>query len=139
MSKAKKVCKEWISNLVDWKKILTEETKELNITKTKLEYRLFQIASLYSMKNTLLWFQKRITDEKECFKPTLNHVQVELPKNESTAYQESTFWLLPTKCLTFRQIWNPTYWKDEHSCTKIVISCMNMCSITSATEYLHLW
>ena len=30
-------------------------------------------------------------DEKERFKPILILVQVELPKNELTAYQESTF------------------------------------------------
>ena len=37
VSNTKIMCKEWNSNLVDWKKILTEEAKELNIQKTKLE------------------------------------------------------------------------------------------------------
>ena len=37
VANAKKMCKEWTSNLVDWKKILTEEAKELNLPKTKLE------------------------------------------------------------------------------------------------------
>ena len=56
-----------------------------------MEDRLFQISSLYSMTNPLLWFQKMSAEEKERFKPILILVQIELPKNESTAYQESTF------------------------------------------------
>ena len=35
--------------------------------------------------------KKRSADEKERFKPILILVHIELPKNESTAYQESTF------------------------------------------------
>ena len=34
----KKMCKEWTSNLVDWKQFLTEEAEELNLPKLKLEY-----------------------------------------------------------------------------------------------------
>ena len=49
--------KECTSNLVDWKNILTEEAKEINLPK-QLEYRLLQIFGLYSMTNPLLWFQK---------------------------------------------------------------------------------
>ena len=37
VSNAKKNCREWTSNLVDWTKFLTEEAKELNMPKTKLE------------------------------------------------------------------------------------------------------
>ena len=58
--------------------------------KTKLEDQLLQISSLYSTTNPLLWFQKMSADEKERFKPILILVQVELPKNKSTAYKEST-------------------------------------------------
>ena len=58
VSNAKKMCREWTSNLVDWTKFLTEESKELNFPKTKLEDQLLQISSLYSMTNPLLWFQK---------------------------------------------------------------------------------
>ena len=43
------------------------------------------------MTNPLLWFQKISVDEKERFKPILILVQIDLPKNESTAYQESNF------------------------------------------------
>ena len=43
------------------------------------------------MNNLLLWFQKMSADEKERFKPILILVQIELPKNESTTYQESNF------------------------------------------------
>ena len=43
------------------------------------------------MNNPLLWFQKMSADENERFKPILILMQVELPKNESTAYQESMF------------------------------------------------
>ena len=43
------------------------------------------------MTNPLLWFQKMSADEKERFKPIMTLVQIELPKNESTAYQESNF------------------------------------------------
>ena len=39
----------------------------------------------------LLWFQKTSADKKERFKTILIKVQIELPKNESTAYQESNF------------------------------------------------
>ena len=74
-----------------WTKFLTEEAKELNLPKTKLEDRLLQISSLYSMTKPLLWFQKTSADEKEHFKTILILVQIELPKNESTAYQESIF------------------------------------------------
>ena len=74
-----------------WTEFLTEEAKELNLPKTKLEDRLLQISSLYSMTNPLLWFQKMSADEKEHFKPILILVQTELPKNVSTAYQQSTF------------------------------------------------
>ena len=99
-----KICKEWTSNLVDWKKFLTEEAKELNLPKTKLEDQLLQIYSLYSMTNTLIWFQKISAYEKERFKTIIVLVQIELPKNESTTYQESNFSVLPTTCLTFRKI-----------------------------------
>ena len=123
---------------MDWTKLLTEEANELNLPKSKLKDRLLQISSLYSITNPLLWSQKMSADEKERFKPILILVQIELPKNELTAYQESTFRLLPTPCLTFRQIRDLNYLKDAHSCIKIVISCMNMCSTTSATVYLHI-
>ena len=43
------------------------------------------------MTYPLLWFQKMSADEKERFKPIITLVQVELPKNESTSYQELTF------------------------------------------------
>ena len=78
----------WLGGL---EKFLTEEAKELNLPKTKLEYWLLQISSLYSMTNLLLWFQKMSADEKGHFKPILILVQVKLPKNESTGYQESKF------------------------------------------------
>ena len=91
VSNAKKMCKEWTSNLVELTKFLTEESKELNMPKTKLEDRLLQISSPYSMKYPLLWLQKMSADEKEHFKPIIILIQFELPKNESTAYQESTF------------------------------------------------
>ena len=87
----KKMCKKWTSNLVDWIKFLTEEAKELNLPKTKLEDWLLKIYRPYSMTNPLLWFQKMNAYGKECFKTILILVQVKLPKNESTAYQESTF------------------------------------------------
>ena len=77
--------------MADWKKFLTEEAKELNLPKTKLEDRLLQISRLYSMTNLLLWFQKISADEKDSFKTILILVQIELPKDESTAYQESNF------------------------------------------------
>ena len=48
-----------------------------------------KISSLYSMTNPLLWFQKMSADEREHFKPIMFLVQIELPKNKSTAYQES--------------------------------------------------
>ena len=80
--------REWTSNLVDCKKILTEEAKKLNMPKTKLEDRLLQISSLYSMTNPLLWLQKTNADEKENSKPILILVQVGIPKNNLTAYQE---------------------------------------------------
>ena len=89
MSNTKKMCREWTSNLVDWTKFLTEEAKELNLPKTKLEDQLLKISSLYSMTNLLLWFQKMSVDEKEHFKPIMFLVQIEIPKNKSTAYQES--------------------------------------------------
>ena len=59
--------------------------------KTKLEDRLLQISRLYSMTNPLLWFQKMSADEKERFKPILILMHIELPKNESTSYQELNF------------------------------------------------
>ena len=59
--------------------------------KTKLEDQLLQISSLYSMTNPLLWFQKNNADEKEHFKRIIILVQFEIPKNKSTAYQESNF------------------------------------------------
>ena len=77
--------------MVDWEKILTEEAKEQNLPKTKLEGGLLQISSFYSMTNPLLWFQKMSADERESFKPIMILMQIELPKNESTAYQESIF------------------------------------------------
>ena len=43
------------------------------------------------MASPLLWFQKMGADEKERFKPIMILMQVELPKNNSTSYQESTF------------------------------------------------
>ena len=43
------------------------------------------------MTNPLLWFQKMSADEKERFKTILIIMQVELPKNELTAYQGSNF------------------------------------------------
>ena len=43
------------------------------------------------MNNPLLWFQKIRVDKKERFKPILILVHIKLPKNESTAYQESKF------------------------------------------------
>ena len=43
------------------------------------------------MINPLPWFQKMSADEKERFKPMIILVQVDLPKNESNPYQESTF------------------------------------------------
>ena len=86
-----KKCKEWTYNQVDWTKFLTAEAKELNMTKTKLEDQLLQISSLYAMTNPLLWFQNNSTDEKYCFKTIIIPVQFDLPKNDSTAYQESTF------------------------------------------------
>ena len=42
VSTAKTICKECTSNLVDWKKFLTEEAKEINLLKTKLEDLLLQ-------------------------------------------------------------------------------------------------
>ena len=101
MSNAKKMCKEWTSNLVDWTKFLTEEAKELNLTKTKLEDRLLQISSLYSMTNPLPWFQKMSADTMERFKPILIPVHIEFPKNESTAYQESTFSIVANNMSNF--------------------------------------
>ena len=70
--------------------------------KTKLEDQLLKISSLYSMTNPLLWFQKMSADEKERFKPILILVQIELPKNESTAYQESTFWVPANNIFNFQ-------------------------------------
>ena len=43
------------------------------------------------MNNPLLWFQKMSADEKASFNPIMILMQIDLPKNESTAYQESTF------------------------------------------------
>ena len=83
--------KEWTSNHVDCTKSLTAEEKELNMSKTKFEYQLLEISSLYAMANPLLWSQKISADEKDSFNLILILVQVELPKNESNAYQESTF------------------------------------------------
>ena len=76
---------------MDWTKFITEEAKELNIPKTKLDDQLLQIYSLYSMTNPFFWIQKTSADEKERFKPILILVHIEIPKNESTAYQELTF------------------------------------------------
>ena len=42
--------------MVDYKKFLTEEAKELNLPETKLEDLMLQIASLYSITNPLIWF-----------------------------------------------------------------------------------
>ena len=97
-----KMCKEWISNLLNWKQFLTEEAKELNIPKAKLEDWLLKVSSLYSMTNTLLWFQKMSADEKERSKPILILVQAEIPKNDSTAYQESTFWVSANNMSNFQ-------------------------------------
>ena len=58
VSNTEKMCMEWTSHFVDWTKFLTEESKELNLPTTKLKDQLSQIASLYSMTNLLLWFQK---------------------------------------------------------------------------------
>ena len=43
------------------------------------------------MNNSLLWFQKISANEKERFKPIMILVQIEIPKKESTTYQESNF------------------------------------------------
>ena len=54
------------------------------------------------MTNPLFWFQKMSADEKEHFEPILILVQVELRKNKSTAYQESTFSLAPNNMSNFQ-------------------------------------
>ena len=54
------------------------------------------------MTNPLLWFQKMSADENEHFKPILILVQIELPKNESTAYQESTLSVAVNKMSNFQ-------------------------------------
>ena len=54
------------------------------------------------MINPLLWFQKMSADEKERFKPILILVQIKLPKNESTAYQESTFLVAANNMSNFK-------------------------------------
>ena len=89
--------------MVDWEKFLNEEAKELNLPKTKLEDRLLQISILYPMTNPLLWFQKMSADKKERFKPILILVQIELPKNESTAYQESNFLVAANNMSNFQK------------------------------------
>ena len=54
------------------------------------------------MTNLLPWFQKIRADEKEHFSPILILVQVELPKNDSTTYQESTFSVAATNMSNFQ-------------------------------------
>ena len=76
---------------MDWEKFLTEEAKELNLSNTKLKDQLLQISILHSITNPLLWSQKMIADLNERFNPIMILIQAELPKNESTAYQESIF------------------------------------------------
>ena len=56
-----------------------------------MEDQLLRISSLYAMTNPLPWSQTISVDENYRFKPILILVQVELPKNESNAYQELTF------------------------------------------------
>ena len=91
VSNEKQLCKEWTSNLMDWKKSQLKKQRNQICQKPILEDWLLQISSLYSMTNPLLWFQKMSSDEKERFNPILILVQFKLPKNELAAYQESIF------------------------------------------------
>ena len=109
----KKPC--WNYNMMDWKKILTEEVKELNPPKIKWEYWLLQISSLYSMTNPLLWFQKMSADERIVSSRLRYSYRSSFLKTSLMLINSRLFWLLPTICLTFRQIWNPTHWKDANS------------------------
>ena len=90
VSNAKKF-REWTYNLVVWTKSLTEEAKEQNLLKTKI-WRL-TVANFQALLNdqSVTLVPKMSAYEKERFKPILTLVQIELTKNESTAYQESTF------------------------------------------------
>ena len=56
-----------------------------------MEDQLLNISSLYTMTNPLIWYQTISADEKDIFKPVLILVQVEIPKNETNAYQELAF------------------------------------------------
>ena len=76
---------------MDWKKLLTEEAKELNLPKTKIGRSTVENCQPLINYQSVTLVPKISADEKESFKPIIILVQVELPKNESTAYQESTF------------------------------------------------
>ena len=93
------MCKEWTSNFVDWKKLLTEEAKELNLPKTKIGRSTVENCQPLINYQSVTLVPKISADEKESFKPIIILVQVELPKNESTAYQESTF-LVPANTMS---------------------------------------
>ena len=54
------------------------------------------------MTDPLLWFQKMSADEKERFEPIMILVQIELPKNDSTAYQQSTFLIADNNMSNFQ-------------------------------------
>ena len=55
------------------------------------------------MTNPLFWFQKMSSYEKESLKPILILVKVELPKNESTDYQESNFSIAANNMSNFQK------------------------------------